>query len=81
MQNKRGVLITDCIHNREDFFHALETVRCEQDAPTPKNLDALADFLVDAGIDRITCANWAMNEEDSTAVSAVLSDIGVKLYR
>src|SRR5699024_7879094 len=57
MPNKRRVLITDCLHNRDDFFHALETVRCEHTAPAPKNLDGLADFLVDARIDRITCAN------------------------
>ena len=81
MPNKRRVLITDCLHNREDFFHALESVRCDQDAPSPKNLDALADFLVDAKIDRITCAHWDLNDADSAAISRVLADIGVKLYR
>ncbi|MFZ2292685.1 MAG: hypothetical protein WAW05_09760 [Corynebacterium casei] len=81
MPNKRRVLITDCIHNREDFFHAMDKVRCDSDVPSPRNLDALADFLVDAGIDRITCANWAMNDEDARAINTVLSDIGVILYR
>lgn len=81
MPNKRRVLITDCIQSREDFFHALDSVRCDHDAPAPKNLDALADFLVDAHIDRITCANWALDEADAAAITTVLSDIGVKLYR
>ena len=81
MPNKRRVLVTDCIHNREDFFHALDKVRRPFDAPSPKNLDALADFMVDAGIDRITCANWDMNDKDARAINTVLSDIGVKLFR
>src|SRR5690625_143075 len=81
MPNKRRVLITDCLHNRDDFFHALETVRCEHTAPAPKNLDGLADFLVDARIDRITCANWDLNDADATAIAQVLDDLGVKLYR
>jgi len=81
MPNKRRVLITDCIQSREDFYSALDGVRCESDVPSPRNLDALADFLVDAHIDRITCANWAMNDEDARAITAVLSDIGVSLYR
>ncbi|MGP5620109.1 hypothetical protein [Corynebacterium casei] len=81
MPNKRRVLITDCVHNREDFFHAMDKVRCDSDVPSPRNLDALADFLVDAGIDRITCANWAMNDEDSAVISQVLREIGVSLYR
>ena len=81
MPNKRRVLITDCLHNRDDFFHALETVRCEHTAPAPKNLDGLADFLVDAGIDRITCANWDLDDADATAIAQVLDDLGVKLYR
>ena len=81
MPNKRRVLITDCLHNRDDFFHALETVRCELTAPAPKNLDGLADFLVDARTDRITCANWDLNDADATAIAQVLDDLGVKLYR
>ncbi|MGO3877163.1 MAG: hypothetical protein ACTJGF_03010 [Corynebacterium sp.] len=81
MPNKRRVLITDCIHDRNDFFRALDSVRCPSDAPSPRNLDALADFLVDAGIDRITCANWAMNDKDALAIGGVLSDISVKLFR
>ena len=81
MPNKRRVLITDCIQSREDFFHALDSVRCDHDAPAPKNLDALADFLVDAHIDRITCANWAMNDEDTGAIQRVLGDIGVHFFR
>lgn len=81
MPNKRRVLITDCLHSRDDFFHALETVRCEHTAPAPKNLDALADFLVDAKIDRITCANWDLNQADSDAIKNVLQNLGIKLYR
>ena len=57
----------------------MDKVRCDSDVPSPRNLDALADFLVDAGIDRITCANWAMNDEDARAINTVLSDIGVIL--
>jgi len=81
MPNKRRVLITDCIQSREDFFHALDKARRPVDVPSPKNLDALADFLVDAGINRITCANWAMNDKDARAIITVLSEIGVTLYR
>ncbi|PQM75248.1 hypothetical protein [Corynebacterium sp. J010B-136] len=81
MPNKRRVLITDCLHSRDDFYHALESVRCEHDAPAPKTLDALADFLVDAKIDRITCANWDLNDADAAAIMRVLGDLGVKLYR
>ena len=81
MPNKRRVLITDCLHSRDDFFHALETARCEHTAPSPKNLDGLADFLVDARIDCITCANWDLNDADATAIAQVLDDLGVKLYR
>ena len=81
MPNKRRVLITDCLHSREDFYHALESVRCDHDAPAPKNLDALADFLVAAKIDRITCANWDLNDTDAEAIMRVLSDLDVTLYQ
>lgn len=81
MPNKRRVLITDYITTREDFYSALDGVRCESDVPSPRNLDALADFLVDAKIDRITCANWAMNDADAAAIGQVLDNMGVNLYR
>lgn len=81
MPNKRRILITDCLHSRDDFYHAIESVRCDHDAPAPKNLDALADFLVGAKIDRITCANWDLNDADAAAITRVLGDLGVKLYR
>ncbi|MFH0411397.1 hypothetical protein ACG98H_04700 [Corynebacterium sp. L4756] len=81
MPNRRRMLITDCITTREDFYTALDGVRCDNNVPSPRNLDALADFLVDAKIDRITCANWAMNDADAAAIRRVLDDLGVKLYR
>ncbi|WP_287134837.1 hypothetical protein, partial [Corynebacterium sp.] len=62
MPNKRRILITDCSHSRDDFYHAIKSVRRGHDLSAPENLDALADFIFDAKFDRITCANWDLND-------------------
>lgn len=51
----------------------------ERDAPT--NLDGLADLLRESGTTQVVVRDWRVPMGESARVEAVLSDVGVRLYR
>lgn len=75
------LLITETLHSREDFYSALATAPLGSPAPTPKNLDGLADFVREKHLECIICADWKLTEADSAALLHVLDDVGVKFHR
>ncbi|WJY90227.1 hypothetical protein [Corynebacterium confusum] len=81
MPNTKRVLITDRLRSEADFYRALGNLRQAGERPAPRNLDALADFLRELGLDSIVCADWCLPEADSRRLRRVLDDLDVRLLR
>lgn len=47
----------------------------------PTNLDGLADLMREGAVKQVVVRDWRLPAAESARVEAVLSDVGVRLYR
>lgn len=78
MISRHKVLLTSPIRSRADFYAEIGAL---DDAPAPRNLDALADFVREHHITRIIAADLCLPRQDYEAILEVLDDNGVTLLR
>jgi len=76
-----AVFLTRPVRSVEDLGAAIiaAVYGAADSRPVPRNLDALADFLRELGLDSIVCADWCLPEADSRRLRRVLDDLGVRL--
>lgn len=75
------ILITSHLTSRNDLYRAIADASAAPGAPTPPNLDAMADAIRESGITRVICADWKLSAEDTSRVLEVFDDWGVTLSR
>lgn len=78
MISRHKVLLTSPIRSRADFYAEIGAL---DDAPAPRNLDALADFVREHQITCIIAAELCLPRQDYEAIREVLDDNGVTLLR
>ena len=74
------ILLTEPIRSKEGFYAALGRVRGCANA-TPRNLDALADFLRENHLKVIVAADLLLEPADYAAIGLVLRDLSIRLVR